>query len=435
MKIRFMFAVCLTITLLVACQSATPMPTREPTAEPLTNTPEPSNTPLPTSTPMPTLTPTITPITIPTLTPWPTSTTPTLTPNPSFLSFAIGDVPFRFVGAFIPGWFWGHEYWSEEVADDLIASAKARGITVLHLMPPQFEQELGVYKEDELVRLDHFLVTASKHGVYVMPAFIHGYSIAVQPEDPYYHPAGIEGLIADERLAQAFRNRIEVLVNRRNTINERLYREDPTILAWIVIEEPVSAPWNYPERPPQVTVPQLNAWFEETASFVKSLDPNHLITVLTTAAIDTLGEDWLLALDVPSIDFVYAEDAELRILPFFNDMNAESYSLRLFTLKKPVVMMLSFTSGVWDQQEICRDYPWQAEMIGKALSKYFEAGASGVVVFSWGSDLYASVPSFDECFVYTATNEPVSRALQGIAIQLNVPGYPSPPLQFVSIHP
>lgn len=434
MKIRSIPAVCLTITLLVACQSVTPMPTREPTAEPPTNMPEPSSIPLPTSTPVPTLTPTGTPVSIPTLTPWPTSTTPTLTPNPSFPSFEISDVPFRFVGAFIPGWFWGHENWSE-VADDLIASAKAKGITALHLMPPQFEQELGVYKEDELVRLDHFLVTASKHGVYVMPSFIHGYAIAVQPEDPYYHPVGIEGLITDERLAQAFRNRIEVLANRRNTISERLYREDPTILAWIVIEEPVSAPWNYPERPPQVTAPQLHAWFEDTASFVKSLDQSHPITVFTTAAIDTLGQDWLLALDVPSIDFIYAEDADLRILPFFDEMTAKSYPLRLFTLEKPVVMMLSFTSGVWDQQEICHDYPWQAEMIGEALSKYFEAGASGVVVFSWGSDLYASVPSYDECYVYTATNEPVSQALQGMAIQLNVPGYPSPPLQFVGIRP
>ena len=70
---------------------------------------------------------------------------------------------------------------------------------------------------------------------------------------------------------------------------------------------------------------------------------------------------------------------------------------------------------------------------GKAIHRYFEAGETGVTVFMWGQRLYPSVPAFDECFNYTASNPPVSQALQQAAGWINPMSDPNPPLQFVSI--
>lgn len=267
----------------------------------------------------------------------------------------------------------------------------------------------------------------------MVPAFSQGIDIAIQLNNPYYNPHGIEGLITDPRLADAFHNRIEHLVTRRNSVNQRLYRDDPTILGWNIIDEPISAPFNYPGGAPDVSAATLNAWLGSIAAFIKSLDPNHLVTVFTTGAIGTLGEDWLQALNVPALDFIYAEDADLRILNYFPGHDAASYSLKLLNLNKPVVMMLSFTSGMWDQESICSDYAWQAQMLSTALSRYFEVGANGVTVFSWGSDRYPSVPSFDRCYNYTASNQTVTQKLREVAQSINPLGDPRSPLRFVGV--
>ena len=82
-----------------------------------------------------------------------------------------------------------------------------------------------------------------------------------------------------------------------------IYRDDPTILAWILVTEPISAPFNYPVRPPDITASELRDWFQKMASRMKSLDSNHLVTIVTTAAITSL-DDWLVAFDAPALEFL-----------------------------------------------------------------------------------------------------------------------------------
>src|SRR5947208_1032379 len=62
----------------------------------------------------------------------------------------------------------------------------------------------------------------------------------------------------------AYRAHINTLVNRVNTVNGRMYRDDPAIFAWQLANEPRDYPAN---------------WINDTAMFIKSLDPNHMVTV------------------------------------------------------------------------------------------------------------------------------------------------------------
>ncbi|KAL6642013.1 hypothetical protein ACP70R_020194 [Stipagrostis hirtigluma subsp. patula] len=64
---------------------------------------------------------------------------------------------------------------------------------------------------------------------------------------------------------------VKAVLTRINTITNEAYKDDPTILAWELINEP-----RCPSDPSGDT---LQAWIEEMASYVKSIDPVHLLEI------------------------------------------------------------------------------------------------------------------------------------------------------------
>jgi hypothetical protein len=359
--------------------------------------------------------------------------------------FAIGGIPFHFMGGFLPGWHWGLEYWSEAADDDLITSARNTGMTVIHIMLPLFESPLGVYDEAKLQKLDHFLNSAYNARVYVMPSFIQAYSETLVPgntEYPYYHPRSIEGIIKDPGLRQAFRNRIAALVNRQNTYNGRYYKDDPTIMAWIVCDEPISGPFNYPNGLPQITLAELTDWFQETASYIKSIDPSHLVTVWAQPAIQEFFGwtlDYLQALGIPEFDFMYTEDADLTIVPglplgYNCSDQTPQYMLDQFLPGKPVVFHPAFTSGCWDTNIICdSDFTVQSTHLNLAIPEYFAVGGNAVLIQNWGTDLYSSVPGWAQCRTYTDSYPKIVAVARTHSALVNPDGHPLAPLGFVRV--
>ena len=359
--------------------------------------------------------------------------------------FAIGSIPFHFLGGFLPGWHWGLEYWREEADHDLITSARESGMTVMHIMLPLFEGPLGDYDETKLRKLDHFLDSAYNSNMYVMPSFIQAYSETLVPgntEYPYYHPRSIEGIIKDPTLRQAFRNRIAALVNRQNTYNGRYYKDDPTIMAWIVCDEPISGPFNYPNGLPQITLAELTDWFQETASYIKSIDSSHLVTVWAQPAIQEFFGwtlDYLQALGIPEFDFMYTEDADLTIVPglplgYNCSDQTPQYMLDQFLPGKPVVFHPAFTSGCWDTNIICdSDFTVQSTHLNLAIPEYFAVGGNAVLIQNWGTDLYSSVPGWAQCRTYTDSYPKIVAVAHTHSALVNPDGHPVAPLGFVRV--
>ncbi|KAI9287828.1 glycoside hydrolase superfamily [Umbelopsis sp. AD052] len=62
---------------------------------------------------------------------------------------------------------------------------------------------------------------------------------------------------------QLFRNHINAIMMRRNTINGKLYNEDPVIMAWEIANEPQLAP---------------KKWTTEIAKFIRQRSPYQLVT-------------------------------------------------------------------------------------------------------------------------------------------------------------
>jgi hypothetical protein len=339
------------------------------------------------------------------------------------------------MGANIPGWFWskGEGISPEALAEDLIASAKANGMSVLHLPVPFYiENPVGVFSESEFINLDYFLDSASRHGVYVMLVLIEGAGLAVQSEYAYYNPGGFAGLIFDEMLSKSYQERIKTFISRRNTINGRLYRDDPTIFGWDIMGEPSGYPTS-----PALTLPQIKDWFEQTASYVKSLDPNHLVGINFGGSFDSQFPDfWEKGFDVfnaTSLDFFEFEE---KAQPVENPEYylVSEWTQKILSLGKPVfnlVVMPIYSSS----EPTCTDNVWQAKFIRAFAERNYEAGVSGITVTSWASDLAPWLPDFDLCVIKTDSMSPIPETIMDIANHLNIPGYPNPPLDFVRISP
>lgn len=65
-----------------------------------------------------------------------------------------------------------------------------------------------------------------------------------------------------------YREHVEKIVTRRNTVTGILYRDDPTIMGYELMNEAQALTGRWSER---------RAWIREMSAYIKSLDPDHLV--------------------------------------------------------------------------------------------------------------------------------------------------------------
>lgn len=80
----------------------------------------------------------------------------------------------------------------------------------------------------------------------------------------------------DEAVKADFRDLIGFVLNRRNTVNGILYKDDPAILAWQLGNE-FSSYWGDRGLDGRVWAPRITAWSLEMAAFIKRTDSRHLV--------------------------------------------------------------------------------------------------------------------------------------------------------------
>jgi len=151
------------------------------------------------------------------------------------------------------------------------------------------------------------------------------------------------GFFTDRKANRTFRQYLKTILSRRNTINGRLYKEDPTIMAWQLCNEPRG--YDQPEV--------YQAWVHRTARFIKQRDRNHLVSIGAEgntgndrAGIDLLGDSQSKHIDyatthlwiqnwgwfAPDDASTYAA-AEAKALAYLEDQVAKAQELG-----KPLVL-------------------------------------------------------------------------------------------------
>jgi len=76
--------------------------------------------------------------------------------------------------------------------------------------------------------------------------------------------------------AQAYKNYASMIINRVNTITGVKYKDDPTIFAWELANEPHTTDnWDTLHGKPAAST--VRNWVGEMAAFIKGQDPNHMV--------------------------------------------------------------------------------------------------------------------------------------------------------------
>jgi mannan endo-1,4-beta-mannosidase len=80
---------------------------------------------------------------------------------------------------------------------------------------------------------------------------------------------------ANKKAQERYRKYINTLINRTNIYSKIPYKDDPSIMAWQLANEPRPNPIGNKDE----NVALFSKWVDETAGYIKSLDTNHLISI------------------------------------------------------------------------------------------------------------------------------------------------------------
>ncbi|KAK9825831.1 hypothetical protein WJX81_000642 [Elliptochloris bilobata] len=155
----------------------------------------------------------------------------------------------------------------------------------------------GVYNETYFQGLDLALAAAARHDIKVIITMGNNWGTG-DAKNTYGNWSGCynvsdamtwECFWVNPLARQMYKRHMLTMVSRVNTVNGRLWRDDPTIFAINLINEPrcechpthIPLPYNYTILPScQNTCPDvISAWINEMSAFLRSVDPNHLISI------------------------------------------------------------------------------------------------------------------------------------------------------------
>ena len=108
---------------------------------------------------------------------------------------------------------------------------------------------------------------------------------------------------SDSRANGIFHHYIKMLVSRTNTYSKLIYRDDPAIMAWELANEPRPGP-DGPEG--EKNIDDFIKWNYETATWIHSIDPNHLVTTGSEGLAGSLNnaEYYIRSHNDSAIDFI-----------------------------------------------------------------------------------------------------------------------------------
>ncbi|XP_028803056.1 mannan endo-1,4-beta-mannosidase 7 [Neltuma alba] len=218
-------------------------------------------------------------------------------------------------------------YWLMYVASDpsqrnkvssAFQEAKSHGLSIARTWafsdggykPLQYSP--GSYNEDMFQGLDFVVSEARRYGMKLVLSLVNNYDNlggkkqyvewarsqgqSVSSEDDFFTNPVVKGY---------YKNHIKTVLARRNSITGVAYKDDPTIMAWELMNE-IRCPSDQSGK-------VVQAWITEMASFLKSIDGNHLLEAGLEGFYGQskqqsnpnflVGTDFIANNQIPGIDF------------------------------------------------------------------------------------------------------------------------------------
>lgn len=137
----------------------------------------------------------------------------------------------------------------------------------------------GKFNEEAFQTLDLVLKVAEETGVRVIVPFIDSHSFpGWRGVDEWAAWSGKDPgeFWTDAALKAQFKDCLTAILNRKNTQTGRLYRHEPSVLAWQVGNELDSWPHDRGLSGDE-WMPKITAWTLEMAAHLKGVDPDHVV--------------------------------------------------------------------------------------------------------------------------------------------------------------
>ena len=296
--------------------------------------------------------------------------------RPGFVSshgsqFEIDGRPFRFVGANVAVMFRNED---RERMPETLRAAADDGVRVVRIWafgeggedspvksvggdrkdwPRQhpFRFSPDVWNEEAFVHLDHVLAEAARNNLYVQLCLTNwwrdtggvvqylrwaGIDDAADDKQPF--GINVERAMlfySNEATRRMFRQHVEKIVTRRNTVTGILYKDDPTIMGYELMNEAQAPTGRRHER---------RAWVAEMSAFIRSLDGDHLITPGTWGYRSAWERrEWLEEHRLATVDFVDVHNYPRDDLDSFVDSPTalgefiQNRVAAAYTINKPLV--------------------------------------------------------------------------------------------------
>jgi mannan endo-1,4-beta-mannosidase len=186
-----------------------------------------------------------------------------------------------------------NSYWMMHVAavpserykvSDVLREAAAAGLSVCRTWAfsdggyQALQISPGVYDDRVFQALDFVIAEAQKYGIYLILSLSNNYhdfggrpqyvnwarsaGVPISSDDDFYTNAVVKGY---------YKNHVKTVLTRINTITGVAYKDEPTIMAWELMNEP-RCQVDYSGN-------TINGWVQEMASYVKSIDNKHLLEI------------------------------------------------------------------------------------------------------------------------------------------------------------
>ena len=142
----------------------------------------------------------------------------------------------------------------------------------------------GQWNEEAFVHLDKVIAEAARNKLLVQLCLANwwrdtggisqylrwaGITDAADEKFPFgINPERAMLFYTNDETRRLYREQLERLATRRNTVTGILYRDDPNIFGWELMNEAQAMTNRWAER---------RTWFAEMSAYLKSLDPNHVI--------------------------------------------------------------------------------------------------------------------------------------------------------------
>ena len=174
-----------------------------------------------------------------------------------------------------------------------------------------FRLKPGEWNEEQFVFLDRVIAEAARNGLRVQLCLTNWWRdtggvtqylrwAGIDGADDDKYPYGINKekamlFYSNETARRLYREHVEKIATRRNTVSGVMYRDDPTIFGYELMNEAQCLTGRWAER---------RAWIAEMSSYLKSLDPDHPVAPGDWGYRSAAERrEWLADHELPNVDY------------------------------------------------------------------------------------------------------------------------------------